>query len=380
MTAKLLAPRTMGYEHKRPAITIVVVPRERFSYTQKSLESIYHHTNLPFELVYVDAGSPKHIHRYLLQEANKRGFTLLRSNHFLSPNQARNLGLSQATTDYVVFIDNDVHVSPGWLTSLWQCAQETNAAVVGPLTCIGPSLHEQIYSAGGDARIFMDLQGNQIRRCLYNKRFFINRSATATQHQLCRRACEFAELHCLLIKRDIFHRIGPLDERLLGAQEDMDFCLSVNRLGTRIICEPASVVTYVPQISYRWSDMAYFMLRWSDIWEVESLMYFQQKWDLDMDHYFLERYRQLGRRRHQAFLYPFLKRITGHRSVPWLEAFATSIERWINQVICDRYTQLSNNIVIKKLVPTESPRQRSSPQPAATLSTTHRSYPRLIPQ
>ncbi|MEO1509545.1 MAG: glycosyltransferase family A protein, partial [Cyanobacteria bacterium J06633_23] len=108
-----------------PAITVVVVPRERFSYTQQSLESIYQYTNLPFELVYVDGGSPKSVQRYLSKAAAERGFTLLRTEHFLAPNQARNLGLSQVKTDYVLFIDNDVHVSYGWLERLWQCAQET---------------------------------------------------------------------------------------------------------------------------------------------------------------------------------------------------------------------------------------------------------------
>lgn len=41
-----------------PEVTIVVSPRERFSYTRESLESIYEHTKAPFKLVYVDGGSP----------------------------------------------------------------------------------------------------------------------------------------------------------------------------------------------------------------------------------------------------------------------------------------------------------------------------------
>ncbi|MEM8614948.1 MAG: glycosyltransferase family A protein, partial [Cyanobacteria bacterium P01_H01_bin.105] len=108
----------------QPAITIVVVPRERFSYTQQSLESIYQYTHLPFELIYVDGGSPRPVQQYLSQAAIEKDFTLLRTEHFLAPNQARNLGLSQVTTDYVLFIDNDVHVAHGWLEQLWQCAQE----------------------------------------------------------------------------------------------------------------------------------------------------------------------------------------------------------------------------------------------------------------
>ncbi|NEZ66094.1 glycosyltransferase [Leptolyngbyaceae cyanobacterium CCMR0082] len=359
MTATLLSPPTVTA--LQPSVTIVVAPRERFGYTQKSLESIYQHTKIPFELIYVDAGSPKHIQKYLAREAAKRGFTLLRSDQFLSPNQARNLGLSQITTDYVVFIDNDIHVSSGWLEPLLRCAKETNAAAVCPLTCIGKPLHDRIHFAGGEARIFMDVQGEQIWRRLYEKRFLVSRSAAAIKHQLYRRACELVELRCTLVRRDIFEQLGCLDEKLLGTQEDIDFCLSVSRAHGQMFCEPASVVTHVPEISYRWSDLGYFMLRWSDMWEVESLMYFQQKWALDMDEYFLQRYRQLGQRRHQTFLYPLLHRLQGNRKVSWLENIVIKLEQWLNQILADRHAKLRHT-PIKKLTPTSpSPNHKTVP-------------------
>ena len=242
-----------------PAITVVVVPPERFSYPQQSLESIYQYTNLPFELVYVDGGSPKSVQHYLSKAAAERGFTLLRTEHFLAPNQARNLGLSQVKTDYVLFIDNDVHVSYGWLEWLWECAQETDATVVCPLTCIGQPLHQKVHLAGGEARIFTELNGDQTQRRVHEKHYFVNRSVADVQDQLHRRVCEFAEFHCMLVKRSIFTQIGLLDEKLLSTREHIDFCLNVSQTGGKIYCEPDSVVTYVPDILYRWSDLAFFM-------------------------------------------------------------------------------------------------------------------------
>ncbi|MBT9315528.1 glycosyltransferase family 2 protein [Leptothoe spongobia] len=360
MTTTLLPTHATPQAKLKPSITIVVSSRDCFSYTQQSLDSIYKHTNVPFELVYVDAGSPKHIQKYLTRAAAKLGFTVVRSDHFLTPNQSRNLGLSQVTTDYVVFMDNDIHVSSGWLEKLWQCAQETDATVVCPLTCIGSSpLHDRIHIAGGEARIFMDVKDNQIRRRLYEKRFLANRSAKSIKHQLYRRACEFAELHCILIKRDVFDQIGYLDERLLSTQEDMDFCLTINRIGGRMFCETSSVVTYVPQAPRHWSDLAYFMLRWSDAWEVESLMHFQQKWDLDMDQYFLQRYKQLGYRRRQVFLYPLLRQLMRKNTALWLEKLTIDLERRLNQIITDRHAQLMND-TIRKFVPTRVPANRQS--------------------
>jgi len=39
-------------------VTLVVVPRERFSLAPRALETLYENTAVPFRLVYVDAGSP----------------------------------------------------------------------------------------------------------------------------------------------------------------------------------------------------------------------------------------------------------------------------------------------------------------------------------
>ncbi|MFG6103580.1 glycosyltransferase [Leptothoe sp. EHU-05/26/07-4] len=340
MTSTITTETSTVSNITQPAITIVVVPRERFSYSQQSLESIYQYTNLPFELVYVDGGSPKYVQQYLNQASEEKGFTLVRTEHFLSPNQARNLGLSYVKTDYVLFIDNDVHVSHGWLQQLWQCAQETDATVVCPLTCIGKPLHQKIHLAGGEARIFTDLKGDKTHRRVHEKHYFVNRAVIDVEEQLHRRSCEFAEFHCMLVKRSVFDQIGVLDEKLLNTREHIDFCLNVSQTGGRIYCEPASVVTYVPDILYRWSDLAFFMLRWSDEWEVKSLKRFRKKWNLDKDKYFKKRYKRLGHRRHHAFLRPLVRKFTFGKTIPWLEKLVIQLERQLNRMLTSRYQRL----------------------------------------
>ena len=45
----------------QPRVTLVVVPRERFSRTEISLESIYRNTAEPFKLIYLGGHSPRHM-------------------------------------------------------------------------------------------------------------------------------------------------------------------------------------------------------------------------------------------------------------------------------------------------------------------------------
>jgi len=99
------------------------VPRERFSHSKVALETLYQNTALPFELAYVDVNSPRHVARYLRQQAAERNFQLIRRERYLSPNQARNVGLAAVTSEYVVFIDNDCEVAPGCLAALLRCAE-----------------------------------------------------------------------------------------------------------------------------------------------------------------------------------------------------------------------------------------------------------------
>lgn len=340
MKTQALAKPTRSTAPTSPSITLVVSPRERFSYIQPSLESIYRHTRIPFELIYVDVDSPKHLRHYLAQSAAERAFTLLRTNYFMSPNQVRNLALSHARTKYVLFIDNDIHVSPGWLEHLWQCAHETDAAVVAPLLCVGKPLHERVLMAGGEVRIVSERYNRTVHRRLYKECYHVNRSASLMQRQLKRQPCEYAELNCMLVKREIFEQIGPFDEKLLSAREHVDFCLNVAKVGGKIFCEPKAVVTCVPTMPNQWSDLAYFMLRWSDAWEAASLIHFQNKWKLDMDYGFMRSFSHLGNQRHQLFLLPLLRRLTAGRRVPKIEKLAIRFERWLNQYITDRHRRL----------------------------------------
>src|SRR6202158_3172740 len=260
-----------------PAVTIVVVPRERFSYSRNSLESLYVNTDLPFRLIYVDGGSPAHIKRYLESQAKEKGFQLIRTKRYLSPNQARNIGLREAHTKYVAFVDNDVEVSPGWLSVLGQCAEETSASLVGPLYCIGQPVHQVIHMAGGEARI-SETQG---QRRLYEKHRFCNERVSDVRPQMRREPCELLEFHCLLARREVLQELGPLDEALLSTREHLDLCFTVREAGGTLWFEPNAVVTYVVPPSFALTDIPYYLLRWSDSWGRASLLHFERKWKLD---------------------------------------------------------------------------------------------------
>jgi hypothetical protein len=86
--------------------------------------------------------------------------------------------------------------------------------------------------------------------------------------------------------------------------------MNVARNGGSVYFEPASLVTYVPTSPLKFSDLHYYMLRWSDAWELESLSRIRQKWNLAEDGYFQHKYKALGWRRRDTILMPIVRSLT----------------------------------------------------------------------
>ncbi|MGI8738312.1 MAG: glycosyltransferase family 2 protein [Gammaproteobacteria bacterium] len=322
-----------------PHVTIIVVPRERFSCAAESLESIYQHTTMPFSLVYVDGGSPARVQRYLQTQAREKGFHLLRTESYLSPNRARTLGLLEARGEYVVFIDNDVIVSPRWLETLIECAEETGAAVVGPLTCQHKPVHERIHCAGGESGVEIKHENGQSTRHIVEKIYSQGRSVAGLRADLKRQKTGLAEFHCMLVRASILDETGPLDEQLLNTKEHVDFCMLVTQAGGSVWFEPASVVTYVPGPPRDLGDLSFYMLRWSNERELASLKHLRDKWNLTEDKYFRHRYRNVGWRRKMTIVRPLSEKLTFGRGSKRLENLLLLLDQRLNRRLTDRYSR-----------------------------------------
>ena len=313
------------------AATIVVTPREQFSKAKASLESVIACTDPTVPLVYIDGNSPPSVARYLKRRAEECGFALIRTEHFLAANQARNLSLQRVRTKYVVFIDNDVSVTPSWLDKLIACAEETGASAVGPLYLIDNPAKQIIHTAGADLRIVEE--GG--RRRLHEYHHFSYVPVARVSSQLVRQPIGLVEFHCMLVRRDVFDRLGPLDERLISFLDHVDFCLDVANAGGSVYIEPASVVTHLAPPPFSLSDLPCFLLRWSDAWMEPSIRRFAEKHRLDLsdeDFDAHRRFRDSHRMRLLGRARGAVRRLTGPRGL-------AATERFVSRVVFDRFIE-----------------------------------------
>jgi len=275
-------------------LALVVVPRERHGLAPRVLEAAHEATQLPLETVAVDAGAPPRQAAALERACLRTGAARIRSETFLTPNQARNVG-----AEYVLFLDNDVVLAPGAPEALVRCADETGADVVGPLYCIEEPLHRRVHMAGGLAHFEKRPRG----------RPFVERHLGSWRHvdeldpAPVRAPSEHQEFHCMLVRRSALRHHGPLDESLLTITEtQLDLCLRVRLAGGSVWFEPEARATYLRPPPFEPGDLPYYLWRWNDAWAAEGLRRFARRWKLADDDPF-----PLRRRRWVA----------SHRLRPW---------------------------------------------------------------
>jgi len=193
--------------------SIVVLCYQALAYTKQCVASLLDHTGGDFEIILVDNGSDDGTPSYLRQVADEHSNChLIENGENLGYAAGNNQGVAAARGEYIVLINNDVIVTDGWLDRLLYSAErDPKVGIVGPMTNrisgtqMLPEVNYDTETLAGLGKFAADLANKQSHIAVPNWR---------------------AVGFCVLIKRDVFTKIGGLDERFgRGNFEDDDFCI-----------------------------------------------------------------------------------------------------------------------------------------------------------
>lgn len=288
-------------------VSIVVSPRERYSSLVATLEELVRTVPHSTPIVIVEGGSPKLVKHKISEISSKRSLIWVSQKNPILPNVARNMGFELTQSKYVVFVDNDITFEAGWLESLVDRAEKDSADVVAPLICIGPPRAKVIHHAGG----YLELQKDGDHTMVKEHHRLMDVPIEEFSPQEALPANEVGEFHCILVRRSLMERIGPLDERLI-TREQMDFALRCMEVGARVRFERASVVTYSSKVRFTPSDLNYHLFRWSDVLVEKSLDTFEKSWGITLERHRI-RNLWIANHRQSAFnsCFPLPVRIVG---------------------------------------------------------------------
>ncbi|WP_068783255.1 glycosyltransferase family 2 protein [Paenibacillus phocaensis] len=218
--------------------------------------AIRQYTETPYEIIVVDNGSEDDTAAFCLKERLIL-VAMPRNEGFPA---AVNRGLSVASGDQLLLLNNDVIVSPRWLSNLLLALYSAaDVGLVGPVTNY----------ASGRQQVTIDwAEGESFAQA-------------AERHNLPDSA-KWQEVQrlvgmCLLLKREVLERVGLLDEGYSpGHYEDDDYCYRARQLGYRLLVCGDTLVYHEGSTSFK----ARHPEGWNELLERNRLR-FINKWGVD---------------------------------------------------------------------------------------------------
>ena len=121
-----LAPRGEKLRPREPdpVLSVISLAWNHLSLTQKFVQSVRQHTDVPYELILVDNGSTPDSRSYVAQAADE---PILNTEN-LGFAKGCNQGLERARGEYVAFMNNDTRVPAGWASRLVRTLERDAAA------------------------------------------------------------------------------------------------------------------------------------------------------------------------------------------------------------------------------------------------------------
>ncbi|CAM3138454.1 glycosyltransferase family 2 protein [Paenibacillus lupini] len=212
-------------------LTSIIIPTyNSLSLLRRTVESIRKHTQEDYELIVIDNGSTDGTLEFLKQQ-HIITISLPLNTGFPT---ACNWGLRLARGEWLLLLNNDVLVTPEWLTRMHRTYKaDPHIGIIGPMTNY----------ASGKQQIKMEGRYDEFAAGL--------RKEQDMKWEPVNRIIGF----CMMFSREMLKRIGMLDERFSpGHFEDDDYCLRVRHAGYEVVMAKDVFVYHHGSASFKQYD------------------------------------------------------------------------------------------------------------------------------
>ena len=275
----------------RPMVSILIANREHKMDVEKCLTSIFKITTWPnYEIVIVENKNSlkKRISYYKAIQQKHRNVRIVEWNKTDSCSAVSNYGARFCNGEYLLLLNSDIEViTPDWIEEMLMLAQRQDVGAVGGMlynpdntirnagVCLG--------MCGIAGSFFQHVSRNNIG---YMGRLLYAQNVSAVSSA------------CMLLRREVWDKVGGLDEDWAMAFNDVDLCMRIRKAGYLIVWTPYAELTHYEPKSRRTEDtpekqkcfegeVLRFQARWAK--ELESGdPYYNPNFSLDRSDFFVK--------------------------------------------------------------------------------------------
>ncbi len=242
-------------------VSIIIPVYNNVNLTRQCIESIYAQpTIIPFEVIIVDDASTDSTALYLSNISDKVRF--IRNSSNLRFAYSCNSGSRIAQGNYLLFLNNDTIVEPGWMEALVSRANSDSQIGIVGARLLYPN--RTIQHCG------LEFINNVVKLGMSPIHRLRNEPHDHSHASYPMKVAAVTGA-CLLIKKELFDKIGGFDESYRMYYEDIDLCFKVTKLGYDIVYEPAATVIHLERQSF---DLTV------DLLQIKAIDIFNSKWAL----------------------------------------------------------------------------------------------------
>jgi GT2 family glycosyltransferase len=240
--------RDAGAEQEpgEPSVDVVVCVRDALEEVRACLWSLLAKTERALRLILVNDGSGETTTRFLRAFADRHAAVTLihREEPPHGYTRAANSGLEVSTGDYVVLLNSDTVLTPGWLGRIVACGERNpRVGILGPLSNAAthqsvPLVREGSAWASNPLPAWLTVDGMGV--------------AVAAGAPRATPLLPFLNGFCYAIKRSVIERVGLLDEERFGEGycEENDYSLRAREAGFELGVVQDAYVFHAKSRSY----------------------------------------------------------------------------------------------------------------------------------
>ena len=265
-------------------VEIIIPIYNQVDYTKQCLASLYKNSPATTRVTVIDNGSSDGTGAYL---AGVPGLNMIRNDKNRGCAAAWNQGVQASVSNWILFLNNDVLLTPRWMEGLISAAVENGLDIASPAMREGP-LNYKLEE--------------------YARQFVSSTSGAARPG--------VAHGVCFLVRRRVFDAVGLFDENFrFGQFEDKDFFYRAREAGFALGATGRSFVHHfgsvtqdyvrrkLPLEAYEEWNREYYRSKWSQTWSRRCLSRWKMKamvawwrtWELQRcGHSLAERWRRDG--------------------------------------------------------------------------------------